>query len=135
MKKSIMNLTQQLLDTELGQAALVSKLSGKPAHVFEDVFAWNGKVLDRATAVIALLKVYNQVPIGDSIKMNAYNRYHERFNSIKQSDFFVDVFFDETRDPATESRIWFNKICTTIRGDVKELPNETVKQILVTLHS
>lgn len=135
MRKSTMNLTQQLLDTELGQAALISTLSGKPAHVFDDVFAWNGKVVDKATAIIALLKVYNQVPVSDSVKISAFEKYSNRFNAIKDSDFFVDVYYDDTRDPATEARIWFNKICTTIKGDVNELPKESIKDILVTLHS
>ncbi len=130
-----MNLTQRLLDTELGQAALISKLSGKPAPVFDDVFAWNGKVVDKATAIIALLKVYNQVPVSDNVKMSAFDKYSNRFDAIKDSDFFVGVYFDDTRDPATEARIWFNKICTTIKGDVKELSKESIKQILVTLHS
>lgn len=130
-----MNLTQQLLDTELGQAALVSKLSGKPAHVFDDVFAWNGKVVDKATAIIALLKVYNQVPVSDSVKISAFEKYSNRFSAIKQSDFFIDVYFEDTCDPAKEARIWFSKVCTTIKGDVTELPKETIKDILITLHS
>jgi hypothetical protein len=130
-----MNLTQQLLDTELGQAALISKLSGKPALVFDDVFAWNGKVIDRATAVLALLKVYNHVPVSDGVKMATFERYSNKFDSIKNSDYFIDIWFEDTRDAAKESRIWFNKLCTAIKGNVAELPKETIKQILVTLHS
>jgi hypothetical protein len=130
-----MNLTQQLSDTELGQAALISKLSGRPHPVFDDVFAWNGKIIDRATAVVALLKVYNQVPVGDSVKMTMFEKYAKRFDAIRHSDFFVDVYADDTRDPATESRIWFNKICLAVKGDAAELPKETIKDILVTLHS
>jgi len=130
-----MNLTQRLLDTELGQAALISKLSGRPALVFDDIFAWNGKVLDRATAVVALLKVYNFVPVSDGVKMATFERYSNRFDSIKNSDYFIDIWFEDTRDAAKEARIWFNKLCTAIKGDVMELPKESVKQILVTLHS
>jgi hypothetical protein len=135
MKKSIMNLTQQLLDTELGQAALISKLSGRPAHVFDDIFAWNGKVVDRATAVIALLKVYNQVPVSDGVKISVFEKYANRFDAIKESDFFIDVYFDDTRDPTREAKIWFNKVCTAIKGDVTELSSDKIKDILVTLHS
>jgi hypothetical protein len=130
-----MNLTQRLLDTELGQAALISKLSGRPALVFDDVFAWNGKVIDRATAVLALLKVYNHVPVSDGVKMATFERYSNRFDSIKESDYFIDVYFEDTRDPAKEARIWFNKLCTAIKGDITEFPKESIKQILVTLHS
>jgi hypothetical protein len=130
-----MNLTQQLLDTELGQAALISKLSGKPAQVFDDVFAWNGKILDRTTAIISLLKVYNQIPVSDSVKVSAFERYYKRFEPINSTDFFVDVYFEDTRNPEVEARFWFNKVCNIIRGDVKELPNEVIKDILVTLHS
>lgn len=130
-----MNLTQQLLDTELGQAALVSKLSGRPQPVFDDVFAWNGKIVDKATAIIALLKVYNQVPVSDSVKISVFEKYTNRFDAIKQSDFFIDVYFDDTRDPAKEARIWFNKVCTAIKGDVAELDSNQIKDILITLHS
>lgn len=130
-----MNLTQTLLDTELGQAALISKLSGKPAHVFDDVFAWNGKVMDRATAVIALLKIYNQVPVSDTVKMSVFEKYANRFDAIKDSDFFIDIYFEDTRDPAKEARIWFNKVCTAVKGNIAKLPNEQIKDILVTLHS
>ena len=130
-----MNLTQQLSDTELGQAALISKLSGRPYPVFDDVFAWNGKIIDRATAVVALLKVYNQVPVGDSVKMTVFEKYTKRFDAIRHSDFFVGVYTDDTRDPATEAKIWFNKICTAVKGDQAELPKETIKDILITLHS
>jgi hypothetical protein len=130
-----MNLTQQLLDTELGQAALISKLSGKPHCVFDDVFAWNGKVMDRATAVIALLKVYNQVPVSDTVKISVFEKYALRFDAIKDSDFFIDIYFDDTRDPAKEARIWFNKVCTAVKGDITELPANQIKDILVTLHS
>ena len=135
MRKSIMNLTQTLLDTELGQAALLSKLSGKPALVFDDVFAWNGKVVDRATAIMALLKVYNHVPVSDTVKLSAYKKYNNRFDPIRESDFFVKVYADEDKDIAREARIWFSVMCRVIRGDIESLPKETVKQILVTLHS
>jgi len=130
-----MNLTQTLLDTELGQAALLSKLSGKPALVFDDVFAWNGKVVDRATAIMALLKVYNHVPVSDTVKLSAYKKYNNRFDPIRESDFFVKVYADEDKDIAREARIWFSVMCRVIRGDIESLPKETVKQILVTLHS
>lgn len=130
-----MNLTQQLLDTELGQAALVSKLSSRPQPVFDDVFAWNGKIVDKATAIIALLKVYNQVPVSDSVKISVFEKYANRFDAIKQNDFFIDVYFDDTRDPAKEARIWFNKVCTAIKGDVAELDSNQIKDILITLHS
>jgi hypothetical protein len=122
------------LDTELGQAALISKLSGRPAHVFDDIFAWNGKVVDRATAIIALLKVYNQVPVSDGVKISVFEKYANRFDAIKESDFFIDVYFDDTRDPTREAKIWFNKVCTAIKGDVTELSSDKIKDILVTLH-
>lgn len=130
-----MNLTQQLLDTEIGQAALLSSLSGKPALVFDDVFAWNGKVIDRSTAIIALLKVYNQVPVSDTVKVSAFEKYQKRFEPIKHSSFFVEVFSEDTKDPTIEAKIWFTKICYTIKGSVEELNKDSVKDILITLHS
>lgn len=130
-----MNLTQNLLDTELGQAVLLSNLSGRPALVFDDIFAWNGKILDRATAVIALLKVYNHVPVSDTVKLSAYKKYNRRFDPLKESDFFVKVYADENKDIAREARIWFSVVCRAIQGNVIEMPKETIKQILVTLHS
>lgn len=130
-----MNLTQNLLDTELGQAVLISKLSGKPALVFDDVFAWNGKIIDKATAVMALLKVYNHVPVSDTVKLSAYKKYNQRFDPIRESDFFVKVYTDDDNNIAREARIWFSVICRTIQGDVESIPKETIKQILITLHS
>lgn len=130
-----MNLTQSLLDTELGQAILLSKLSGRPAHVFDDVFAWNGKIMDRATAIIALLKVYNHVPVGENVKLSAYKKYHQRFEPIAYSDFFVGGDFDEHRDEDQQARFWFSGVCHAVRGDVAEISKETIKQILITLHS
>ena len=130
-----MNLTQSLLDTELGQAVLLSKLSGKPAHVFDDVFAWNGKIMDRATAIVALLKVYNHVPVGDNVKLCAYKKYYKRFEPIEHSDFFVGSTFDEDRDEDQQARFWFSSVCHAVRGDVTEISTETIKQILITLHS
>lgn len=135
MKKLTMNLTQNLLDTELGQAALLSKLSGKPALVFDDVFAWNGKIIDRATAIMALLKVYNHVPVGDTVKLSAYKKYNDRFDPIKDSDFFVKIYQEDGKDIAREARIWFSVVCRTIQGNVTEMPKDVVKQILISLHS
>jgi hypothetical protein len=125
----------QFSDTELGQASLISKLSGRPHPVRDDIFAWNGKIIDRATAVVALLKVYNHVPVGDSVKMAMFEKYTKRFNTIRHRDFFVDVYTDDTKDPSTESKIWFNKICFAVKGDATELPKEAIKDILITLHS
>jgi hypothetical protein len=123
------------LDTELGQAVLLSKLSGRPAPIFDDVFAWNGKVMDRSTAVIALLKVYNHVPVGDNVKVCAFMKYYRRFEPIEHSDFFVGSILDEERDLDQQARFWFSSVCRTIRGEVAELSADAVKQILITLHS
>lgn len=136
MKRSIMYSTHPLSATDFGQAALISTLSGRPAHITDDLFAWNGKVVDRATAVVALLKIYNHVPVGDSIKINIYEKYHKRFSNYIDNDLFVSLrFTDKNTDRATLSRIWFNQLCSVIRGDVAELSSDNVKQILVTLHS
>jgi len=132
-----MNLTLRLSDIDFHSANLVSKLSGKPVHIQDDLFAWNGMLIDKATAIVALLKVYNQVPISDSIKLNASRKYLEKFKNFEHLPMYVDVYAveDVTNSVETLARIWFNKVCKTIKGDVNELPKETVKQILVTLHS
>lgn len=137
MKRLIMNLTLRPSDIDFHSANLVSKLSGKPVHIQDDLFAWNGMLIDKATAIVALLKVYNQVPISDSIKLNASRKYLEKFKSFEHLPMYVDVYAveDVTNSVETLARIWFNKVCKTIKGDVNELPKETVKQILVTLHS
>ena len=67
-----MNLTPVYSDTESNQAKLLSHLSSRPARVRDDVFVWNGCLIDRATAVVALLKINNQVPVGDSVKLRLY---------------------------------------------------------------
>ena len=137
MKKLTMNLMLHPLDIDFNSANLVSKLSGKPVHIQDDIFAWNGILIDRATAVVALLKIYNQVPIGDSIKLNTAKTYSNKFKNFEDLPMYVNVYATEeiVNNVETLARIWFNKVCKIIRGDVAELPKETIKQILVTLHS
>jgi len=132
-----MNLMPQPLDIDFDSANLVSKLSGKPVHIQDDLFAWNGILIDRATAIVALLKIYNQVPVGDSIKLNTAKKYSAKFKNFEHLPMYVDVYATEEiiNNVETLARIWFNKLCKIIKGDVKELPKETVKQILITLHS
>jgi hypothetical protein len=131
-----MNLTLQPSDIDFHSADLVSKLSGKPVHIQDDLFAWNGMLIDRATAIVALLKVYNQIPIGDSIKLNSSRKYLTRFKHFEHLPMYVDVYATEdiANNAETLSRIWFNKVCKIIKGDVNELPKESIKQILITLH-
>ena len=135
MKKLTMNLIPQSLDIDFDSANLISKLSGKPVHIRDDLFAWNGILIDRATAVVALLKIYNQVPIGDSIKLNISKKYLDRFKNFEHLPMYVDVYAEEVfNDDEKLSRIWFNKVCKIVKGNVTELPKETIKQILITLH-
>ena len=124
-------------DIDFNSANLISKLSGKPVHIQDDVFAWNGIIIDRATAIVALLKIYNQVPVGDSIKLNTAKKYSTKFKSFEDLPMYVDVYATEEmiNNVETLARIWFNKLCKIVKGDVKELPKDVVKQILVTLHS
>lgn len=137
MKKLTMNLMLQPLDIDFDSANLVSKLSGKPVHIQDDLFAWNGILIDRATAVVALLKTYNQIPIGDSIKLNSAKKYSDRFKNFEHLPMYVNVYVTEdiANNAETLARIWFNKVCKTVKGDVNELPKDVIKQILVTLHS
>ncbi len=134
-----MNLTLQPLDIDFDSANLVSKLSGKPVHIQDDLFAWNGILIDRATAIVALLKIYNHVPVGDSIKLNSLKKYSDRFKNFEDLSMYAHVEIQSVEDVTTGietvARIWFNKVCQTVKGDVKELPNDVVKQILITLHS
>jgi hypothetical protein len=125
------------LDIDFNSANLISKLSSKPVHIQDDLFAWNGMLIDRATAIVALLKVYNQVPIGDSIKLNSARKYSDRFKHFEHLPMYVDVYATEdiANNVETLARIWFNKVCKIAKGDVNELPKETVKQILITLHT
>jgi hypothetical protein len=133
-----MNLTPQHLDIDFHSADLISELSGKPVHIQDDLFAWNGMLIDRATAIVALLKVYNQIPISDSIKLNSARKYLERFKHLEHLPMYVNVYdtVEVTIVGAeTMARIWFNKVCKIAKGSVDELPKDVVKQILVTLHS
>ena len=137
MKKLTMNSMLQPWDIDFNSANLLSKLSGKPVHIQDDLFAWNGILIDRAMAIVVLLKVYNQVPVGDNIKLKSVKKYLSRFKNFEDSPIYVDPYVSEEmhKDIETLARIWFNKICRIIKGDVDELTKQTVKQILVTLHS
>ena len=53
-----MNSTAVFSDTEINQAKLISKLSNKPAKVANDVFIWNGVLIDRASAIVHVLCDY-----------------------------------------------------------------------------
>jgi hypothetical protein len=132
-----MNSTLHPSDIDFNSANLVSKLSGKPVHIQDDLFAWNGILIDRATAIVALLKIYNQVPVGDSIKLNTAKKYSAKFKNFEHLPMYVDVYATEEmiNNVETLARIWFNKLCKIIKGNVNELPKDTVKQILITLHS
>jgi hypothetical protein len=127
-----MNSTAVYSDTDINQAKLISQLSGRPARVQDDVFIWNGHFIDRATAIVALLKVNNQVPVGDSVKLRLHSNYNARF--LKHGDIEDMVHIRTDDDPETASRIWFNMVCRTIKGASELLPPATVKQILIDLH-
>lgn len=121
-----MSLTALYLDTEIKQAELMSRLSGQPAQVAGDIFVWNGKLVDRASAVVSLLKVYNQVPVSISAKRKLYDQYSKKFIN-DQPEFVI-----ESHD--NQSEIWFYKLCKRIQGQVQTRTHDEVKQILISLH-
>jgi hypothetical protein len=127
-----MNSTEVFSDTDIAQAKLVSQLSNRPAKVQNDIFIWNGHLIDRATAIVALLKINNQVPVGDGVKMRLHQEYDRRFAAYEDKEDLVK-FTDEQPDKA--ARIWFNILCRTIKGKEETLSKERVKQILIDLHS
>lgn len=127
-----MNLTDQLSDIDIGRAKLMSQLSGRPAHVVNDVFVWNGCIIDRATAIVALLKANNQVPVNDGVKMRMHQNFYDKFRQFEETEDLV--FNDYDKDPAVNARIWFNVVCRTVKKTTENLPNEVVKQILIDLH-
>lgn len=126
-----MTSTVQLSDTDIDQAKLLSKLSGRPAHVKYDVFVWNGCLIDRATAVVALLKTNNAVPVSDSVKMQMHYNYLQKFRLYEDSESLV--FDNPDRPPDENARIWFNAVCRTIKKP-EVLANDVMKQILIDLH-
>lgn len=126
-----MTLMAQLSDTEINQAKLLSQLSGRPAHVKEDVFAWNGHIIDRATAVVALLKTNNAVPVSDSVKMQMHWNYNKKFKQYEDTEDLV--FNNPDNTPDTNARIWFNAVCRVIKKS-EVLSNDVMKQILIDLH-
>jgi hypothetical protein len=121
-----MNLMAAYSDTDLNQARLMSRLSGKPAIVSDDIFMWNGILVDRASAVVALLKVYNQVPVSTLAKTKLHQTYIDKFADQEST-----VLRGDSR---TNSDIWFYKICKAIKGNVAERSAEDVKNILISLH-
>lgn len=128
-----MNSTAQLSDTEINQAKLLSQLSGRPAHVNADVFVWNGRLIDRATAIVALLKTNNAVPVSDSVKMQMHSNYLQKFRLYEDSDDLAFCFDNPDRPPDENARIWFNAVCRAIKKQ-EVLPNDLMKQILIDLH-
>lgn len=130
-----MNLTAQFLDTDIKQAALLSYLSGRPAWVREDIFIWNGHIIDRATAIVALLKVKNQIPVSDGVKKRMYKNYVKKFEQYADLEELLD-HDKETIDEETKSRVWFNRICRIIKTEnLQSLSNDITKNILIELHN
>lgn len=127
-----MNSTVVYSDTDIQQAKLLSHLSGRPAKIAGDVFAWNGHLFDRATAIVAILKVNNQVPVSDSVKMRLYQAYNQRFAQHDDDEYLVNIS-DEA--PDTAARIWFNAVCRILKPrDSAPKTADEVKSILVELH-
>lgn len=127
-----MSLTAAFSDTDIAQAKLLSQLSDRPAKVQDDVFVWNGHLIDRATAIVALLKINNQVPVGDNVKIRLHEQYDRRFSQYRDTEDLVGV---EGEDPPQSARIWFNILCRAIKGKNEPLPQDQVHRILVDLHS
>lgn len=127
-----MSSTAVFSDTDINQARLISHLSGRPAKVADDVFVWNGSLVDRATAVVAFLKVNNQVPVPDSVKMRLHEAYEQRFAEYEDSEDLVGITDDQ---PDKSARIWFNILCRIIKGKTGPASKDLAKQILVDLHS
>lgn len=126
-----MNLTAQISDTDINQAKLISKLSGRPAHVYKDIFVWNGHLIDRATAIVLLLKTNNQVPVGDSIKLSMHKNYNAKFEQFKDCEHWADISHEE---PDVAARMWFGLVGRELRRETP-FSHEQVKQILIDLHS
>jgi len=124
-------LTQDTLsDTDVSAAKLLSKLSDRPTLVSADVFVWHGHLIDRATAVTALLKVNNQVPVNDSVKMRLQFNYNKRFKDYPDEE-FLNVADDQP--PDTSARIWFNYVCREIKPRGVLDPTQ-LKNLLIDLH-
>lgn len=122
-----MSSTAQYSDTDIKQALLMSKLSGNPAKVQDDVFAWNGIIVDRPSAVVALLKIYSQLPVSTQAKARLYEQYKHRFS---ESDF--SLLIDDEKQGID---IWFYRLCKTIKGSVEQRSGNEIKQILINLHT
>jgi hypothetical protein len=123
--------TETFSATDISEAKLINKLSDRPTLVAADVFVWHGHLVDRATAVVALLKNNNQVPVSDNVKMQMQNNYNKRFQQYTDEK-FLNVASDE--NPSTSARIWFNYVCRELKGNNPVLPPETLKNLLVDLH-
>jgi hypothetical protein len=123
--------TETLLDTDISAAKLLNKLSDRPTLVAADVFIWHGHLVDRATAVVALLKNNNQVPVSDNVKMQMQQNYNKRFQRHTDEG-FLNVASDE--NPASSARIWFNYVCRELKGNNPVLTPEALKNVLIDLH-
>ena len=121
-----MSLTEHLLDTDaVGKAKLMSTLSGNPANVCDDVFVWNGHIMDRATAVVAMLKTYNQLPVTTQAKQKLYVNCKKKFGTVT----------DDVTEEEIGANIWFHSKCLAIKESRATRTNEDIKQLLIYLHS
>jgi hypothetical protein len=128
-----MSLTAAFSDIEIKQAKLLSHLSGRPARVKDDIFVWNGHLIDRSTAIVTLLKVNGSVPVSDSVKQRMYANYVQKFGGYPDAELGKQDA-DSGEDVEILARVWFNRICRTVKG-AEERTNSEIKQILIELHT
>ena len=126
-----MNSTAQLSATDISAAKLLNKLSDRPTLVADDVFVWHGHLVDRATAVVALLKTNNQVPVSDHVKMQMQHNYNKKFQQYTDEK-FLNVASDEK--PDASARIWFNYVCRELNAGKPVMTPESLKNVLMDLH-
>lgn len=113
-------------------AHLMSRLSDNPVKVVDDAYMWHGYAVDRATAVICLLKIYSQLPVNDKMKLRMYRNYMERWQSNRYAVLYND---SDEKDPIALSSMWFYRLCRKIKGNIQERSAEDIKNILVLLHN
>lgn len=133
-----MSLTDPQSRINTVHAQLASKLSGKPAHVHHNIFVWNDVIMTRSLAVILLLKVNNNIPVGKLVRDKLYSEYTKKFKNHP-----LQYNSDQAEDQNEPYTSWFHGILNKVYGIDSTTPVKkpakwdigTVKQILTMLHS
>jgi hypothetical protein len=123
----------RLLDIEIEEARFLSLLSGDPVLVKDDIYIWNGVLVNRAAALVALLRIYCQLPVNNYLKTTLFRGYSIKFREVDEKYLLKNTLDD--RYQIGEQGVWFYELCGRIKGNIDHRSEQDIKRLMILLHS